>query len=888
MAKDVLITPANGIVEFKDTSGNVDATIQLDDTGDLIIATPGGDLQIGNTASDLYIGDGVNSVDIIFEQNGAVRALSGKTLTLGQSDSSISVSSPTTFSSGIIKSTNSNSPDTTNGIKFGRDSSQYYTFHGGSGGNYLTSVSTSGNPKDCYIAASRDSGSTFRQYRFASDTYTIYAGANTVWHQGNDGSGSGLDADTVDGIQGSGIVTTTTITNYTINPRFSSTIGFGNDTEVLYFNDATNQTRSGYWAVKDGFEIRGDGNSKDAVVLLTGHLDLTQNAWIEKNIGVGGNFIANGSVGIGTTSPARKLEVIASADIAGQFVRTSSATNARQTTVNIIAETSANMVDGFGTLVNNQIKDSAGVLNSIGNFGFVRSGADNSGSFYIQTINAGSPADSLVITPSGNLGLGVTPSAWGTTNASTLQLKNCAISGLVTNDLHLSSNAYFDGTNWKYIASSVAASNYYQSSGAHVWRTAPSGTAGDPITFTQAMTLDASGNLTLSNGRLTAGKSGVVLVGRNSSSFPSPGDGYFSLETNNTDGDNGGITIKTLASGTLSERARITSAGNLGIGTSAPSSQLHLTGATTIGASTNARPAFKPTNWGYSSSYRVLLIGSTSTDYTVANTGAVTVAFNYDPSANPNGSFSGNGSEILFRRGTSFLTPNSGDTAFNQQLTMIDGNVGIGTSSPTGKLSVSLASATGTGGSGGLSAWDSTYAVFGNTAATSAAVGIGFNTTNGGVLTSLAPNTAWQNMNYLALSHRFYISGAEQMRLDSSGNVGIGTTSPSQKLHVIGQILASDNITAYSDARLKKNVITIENALDKVKKLRGVSYDRIDTEQPGIGVIAQEVMSVLSEVVQGSEETQYSVAYGNMVGLLIEAIKEQQKQIEELKELIKK
>lgn len=110
MAKDVLITPANGIIEFKDTSGNVDAIIQLDDTGDLIIATPGGDLQIGNTASDLYIGDGVNSVDIIFEQNGAIRALTGKTLTLGQSDSSISVASPITLSqvdvNGAISITN--------------------------------------------------------------------------------------------------------------------------------------------------------------------------------------------------------------------------------------------------------------------------------------------------------------------------------------------------------------------------------------------------------------------------------------------------------------------------------------------------------------------------------------------------------------------------------------------------------------------------------------------------------------------------------------------------------------------------------------------------------------------------------------------------------------
>jgi hypothetical protein len=85
------------------------------------------------------------------------------------------------------------------------------------------------------------------------------------------------------------------------------------------------------------------------------------------------------------------------------------------------------------------------------------------------------------------------------------------------------------------------------------------------------MTLDASGNLTLSNGKLTAGNSGVVLVGRNSSSFPSPGDGYFSIETNNTDGSNGGLTIKTLASDTLSERARITSGGNLLVGTTTDS-----------------------------------------------------------------------------------------------------------------------------------------------------------------------------------------------------------------------------------------------------------------------------------------------------------------------------
>ena len=68
-------------------------------------------------------------------------------------------------------------------------------------------------------------------------------------------------------------------------------------------------------------------------------------------------------------------------------------------------------------------------------------------------------------------------------------------------------------------------------------------------------------------------------------------------------------------------------------------------------------------------------------------------------------------------------------------------------------------------------------------------------------------------------------------------------------------------------------------------KLRGVSYTRNDIEDKTtkVGLIAQEVKEVLPEVVSIDKEEKYSVAYGNIVGLLIEAIKEQQKQIEELK-----
>jgi hypothetical protein len=120
----------------------------------------------------------------------------------------------------------------------------------------------------------------------------------------------------------------------------------------------------------------------------------------------------------------------------------------------------------------------------------------------------------------------------------------------------------------------------------------------------------------------------------------------------------------------------------------------------------------------------------------------------------------------------------------------------------------------------------------------------------------------------------------------SGGDVGIGDTTPSYKLDVDGTIRATGDVIAYSDARVKENVQTVENALSKVISLRGVTYTRNDIEDKSrkIGVIAQEVLEVLPEVVQRDNEGKYSVSYGNIVGLLIEAIKEQQNEIKKLKD----
>jgi hypothetical protein len=91
-----------------------------------------------------------------------------------------------------------------------------------------------------------------------------------------------------------------------------------------------------------------------------------------------------------------------------------------------------------------------------------------------------------------------------------------------------------------------------------------------------------------------------------------------------------------------------------------------------------------------------------------------------------------------------------------------------------------------------------------------------------------------------------------------------------------------------SDERRKKNIRTLDSALDKTLSLRGVSYTFKDTDVDSIGLIAQELEEVIPEVVSTGDDGLKSVSYGNLVGLLVEAIKDQQNQIDELKNKVYK
>ena len=100
-----------------------------------------------------------------------------------------------------------------------------------------------------------------------------------------------------------------------------------------------------------------------------------------------------------------------------------------------------------------------------------------------------------------------------------------------------------------------------------------------------------------------------------------------------------------------------------------------------------------------------------------------------------------------------------------------------------------------------------------------------------------------------------------------------------------GAATFNNDVTAFSDARLKENVSTIENALDKVDNLRGVNYTHKETGKEKIGVIAQEVEEILPQIVlTANDEMQTkSVDYGKLCAVLIEAVKELKKEVEELK-----
>ena len=364
----------------------------------------------------------------------------------------------------------------------------------------------------------------------------------------------------------------------------------------------------------------------------------------------------------------------------------------------------------------------------------------------------------LVLNSSGNAGLGVTPSAW-VAPIKALQINTTGALWANSSTIFLTNNTFTDGTD-KYLTT-AAATRYYQSAGSHIWDTAASGTAGNAVTFTQTMTLDASGNLlvgaTSSNGKLTIKNPNVsgeqqILKIQNAASTGDLGGFTF----NQTDdmfkmsviSSVGYLSFGTGSSAT--ERARIDSSGRFGLGmTPSGSYSLQIYGIGSAG----------------SGSARIRLNNS-STGTADADGGGIAME----------------GVDLVIQNSENGVCKWEINGSERARITSA-GDVGIGNSAPPMRLGLSVAGAviSGTATIGtnmqGIQVYNTT------TATTNNAVGIWFPTgPHQAGIASFRPNAEAGWATVLA----FYTHGAatsgltdcyERMRIDGEGRVQIGTTS---------------------------------------------------------------------------------------------------------------
>jgi hypothetical protein len=296
----------------------------------------------------------------------------------------------------------------------------------------------------------------------------------------------------------------------------------------------------------------------------------------------------------------------------------------------------------------------------------------------------------------------------------------------------------------------------------------------------------------------------------------------------------GGIAFYTSPStAAQTERMRITSGGLVGIGTTSPYSKLEIVGAAT---SYSNSPSIVLTDNAGTTDSRRWLIGNVATDY-----GSLNFA----------------------------VSSTNSDAPTNSKMTITKaGNVGIGTTSSSARLSVVNAVST-----------------------TATVMSIG--TSNNGLNFIINSNGAPEISSAAAVAPIYFSQGSTRvMTLSDNSNVGIGTTSPSYTLHVNGSVAGTSAYNNLSDKRYKKDILPIQNALDKILALNGVTFnwDKEATDMNlddnnHIGLLAQDVEEILPQAVTtGTDENKTkSVAYTDLVPVLIEAIKELKAEIEILK-----
>jgi hypothetical protein len=156
------------------------------------------------------------------------------------------------------------------------------------------------------------------------------------------------------------------------------------------------------------------------------------------------------------------------------------------------------------------------------------------------------------------------------------------------------------------------------------------------------------------------------------------------------------------------------------------------------------------------------------------------------------------------------------------------------------------------------------------------------------------PGTSTQLSNVTTIGAGATVTASNSLILGSGVNVGIGTTAPTQALHVVGNICYTGTSGACSDIRYKRNIAPLTNSLANILQLQGVNYywkkeeypDKKFTDEKQIGLIAQEIEKIVPEVVLTDKDGYKSVDYSRLTPILVEAIKDQQKIIADLQKAV--